>query len=126
MRLAESAFVVALLFYSIAIWSHYLGKRTAIREWIVLLFFFALVIDLWGTIFVCAKASPTTVWDFHTITGFASLGIMAIPFAWASYAWWYGDHRTQVLFSRYSPYAWSLWLTSFLTGIPWSKLAAAP
>ena len=124
MRLIEALFGIALVLYSLAIWSHQLGKEKQLRWRTVLVFGAALKIDAGATFFLCFPAAKTNEWNLHAVTGFASLAIMALHFLWALAAFRFrGKH--EIRFSRWSPYAWGFWLIAFFSGMPWMKFAAA-
>lgn len=113
----EFLFVVALILYTSVIWTHRFRKR--LEKWMVILFGLALVIDMAATIVVCAFAGPLHAWSFHTITGFASLLIMALHFIWAVSAKVLKG-KFEANFSKYSLRAWLLWLAAFISGIPFA------
>ena len=116
MRL-EWLFVVALVLYSAAIWSHKLKKRLAI--WMVTIFGIGLFADVSGTIFLCATVSQSWSLTLHAISGFVSLLIMALHFFWALSAL-VAAGKFGGSFNRFSIYAWGLWLVAFCSGIPLS------
>ncbi len=115
MRPLESLFVIALLCYSLAIWSH---KAThALRAWMVWIFGAGLAADVGGTIFLCATASARLTPTLHTVSGFISILIMALHFSWALIAFM-TQGKYEAYFDRFSVYAWCLWLVAFCSGIP--------
>lgn len=109
----ELLFVLALVLYSTAIWADRFGKK--LKPWMIWTFGFALCADAAGTILLCATVTDAFRVNVHTLTGAASLLIMALHFAWALLAARKGS-RTEELFRRCSVAAWSLWLVSFLSG----------
>lgn len=115
MRVAlESLFFVALILYSTAIWSHRL--KGTLLPWMVLIFGIAFTTDALGTILLCGRAAGGWEFTLHTVSGLISLIIMGFHFLWALRA----KHRGGLFerrFHRYSPWAWGLWLVSFMTGI---------
>ena len=111
----EFLFVIALVFYTLVVWVHKIKNR--LELWMVVVFGIALAIDTVATVIVCVLANQLWAWNPHTITGFASLVIMATHFIWAvETKIWSGDW--EIYFHRYSPYAWFLWLVAFFSGIP--------
>jgi uncharacterized repeat protein (TIGR03987 family) len=117
MQSLEFLFVIALILYSVVIWTHKFKKRLDL--WMISVFGGALLIDTIATIIVCVAVSSSWLWNIHTITGLASLLIMAIHFAWAYGALQFHG-ELEKYFNRYSLYAWSLWLVAFITGIPYN------
>jgi len=116
MRILELLFVGALILYTTVILSH--KFRKSLSGWMVWVFGLALTADTAGTIFVCIVAAKRWIWNLHTISGLASLVIMAVHFVWALLAinkkW-----KFEVYFNRFSIWAWLLWLVAFVSGIPW-------
>ena len=115
MRPLEFLFVIALIFYTIAILSH--KKMGVLKLWMIVVFGIGLLADLSGTIFLCVLHSAGWVWNLHTISGLAALVIMFLHFVWALLSLLKKD-QFEEKFNRYSVYAWCLWLISFMSGIP--------
>ena len=114
MRAPESLFLMALAFYTTAIFSSWASRRLA--RWMIVVFGLGLLADASGTIILCGIGSRW-IWTLHSIAGLAALLIMTLHFVWAALAAknlgrWYA------LFHRCSIMAWSVWLLSFVTGIP--------
>jgi uncharacterized repeat protein (TIGR03987 family) len=108
-------FVIALLLYSVVIWTHKINKE--LLYWMMVAFGIAFFLDAFATVVVCANAKAGWTWNLHTITGLASLLIMGLHFVWAvgAYA---NVGKLGKYFDRYSVYAWVLWLVAFVSGIP--------
>lgn len=115
MRSLELLFVVAMVLYSFVIWSHKFSGKLSF--WMVWLFGFGLIADIGGTVLLCVAAADRWTWTLHTVSGLASLLIMALHFVWAVLATSReGNWKTH--FDRYSIYAWCLWMFAFVSGIP--------
>jgi uncharacterized repeat protein (TIGR03987 family) len=106
--------IAALIFYSSAIWSEKFIKK--LKLWIVVVFFTGFLCDLTGTSIMSIKATKTNL-NIHTICGFSALVIMFLHLLWAILAL-KRRGKAQELFSRFSVYAWAVWLAAFITGIP--------
>ena len=115
MRSLELLFVVAMVLYSFVIWSHKFSRKLDL--WMVWLFGFGLIADIGGTVFLCVAAATRWTWTLHTVSGFASLLIMAFHFAWAVLAT-SKEGNWKTYFDRFSVYAWCLWMVAFASGIP--------
>jgi len=111
----EWLFVVALLLYSFVIWSHQFKK--SFSPWMVWLFGIGLAADMSGTAFLCVAAASRWVFNLHTVSGLASLVIMALHFGWALLSIILGG-RFEVYFKHWSIVAWFIWLIAFVSGIP--------
>ncbi len=115
MRPLETLFVVALLLYSLVIWSHQFKKR--LSPWMVWLFGIGLTADISGTVFLCVMATSNFIFNLHTIFGLISLLIMALHFGWALLSIILCG-RFEAYFKRWSVVAWFIWLGAFVSGIP--------
>lgn len=115
MRALEWLFVAALVLYSLVIWAHRVKRK--LYPWMVRVFGLALTADIIGTIFLCAMNSKGWALTFHTVSGFASLLIMALHFSWALLALAV-RRKFEIYFNRFSIYAWCLWLAAFISGVP--------
>jgi uncharacterized repeat protein (TIGR03987 family) len=113
MRSLEWFFFAAFILYSLAIWADRL--RGTLRPWMVGVFAAGLAADTAGTLIICSSAFDAFRINLHTLTGAASLVIMAVHFLWALLALRLGPIHA-VRFRRWSPFAWSLWLLSFFSG----------
>lgn len=114
MRYLELLFIVALVLYTVAIFSH--KFKGELERWMISVFGLGLLADISGTLFLCILHSKGWKWNLHTISGLAALVIMALHFGWALLA------KTKVQFNesfeKYSLYAWCLWILAFVSGIP--------
>jgi len=102
----------ALVFYTIAIWSERFKKE--LKLWMLLVFITAFLCDLGGTSIMFFTSRSL---NLHSISGYTALSIMSAHLWFAIEATrgktWYAK-----VFSRYSLYAWLLWLLAFVSGIP--------
>lgn len=115
MRSLELFFVVAMLLYSFVIWTHKFSRKLDL--WMVWLFGFGLLADVSGTVLLCVAAAARWTWTPHTLSGLASLLIMAVHFVWAVLAT-RKEGNWKTYFDCYSVYAWCLWMFAFVSGIP--------
>lgn len=113
MRPLESLFFIALALYSVAIWADWFNG--ALKRWMIWTFGLALCADTAGTFLLCMNLSGAFRVTLHTVSGAASLLIMALHFTWAVLAVRRGE-RYERLFRRWSLLAWAIWLVSFLSG----------
>jgi uncharacterized repeat protein (TIGR03987 family) len=104
----------AFLLYSTAIWSERFIKR--LKLWMVIVFITGFLCDLTGTTMMYIKAGKI-IFNIHGGSGLAALLIMFLHLIWAILAL-KKRGKAQELFSRFSVYAWGVWLMAFLTGIP--------
>ena len=106
--------ILALLFYSISIWSEKFEK--VIKPWMVMMMFTAFTCDMIGTGMMFMKSDGHIVGS-HMICGYIALVIMSVHLIWAFMA---AENmgKAQEWFNRFSIYAWCLWIIAFLSGIP--------
>lgn len=109
----ELLFVLAAILYTVAIWAD--RRRRKLEPWMLWTFGAALSADTAGTILLCATVTDAFRVNVHTITGIASLLIMAAHFVLALLAVLKSE-RYETFFRRWSLWAWSLWLVSFFSG----------
>ena len=69
------------------------------------MFGFGLIADVGGTVLLCVAASARWTWTLHTVSGLASLLIMALHFVWAVLAT-SKEGNWKSYFDRFSVYAW--------------------
>lgn len=106
--------VSALVLYSTAIWSERITN--GLKLWMVLIFTLGFLCDLIGTTIMRLRATKIVV-NTHSICGYIALIIIFLHLIWAILAI-IKHGKSEVYFSRFSVYAWTIWLIAFLTGIP--------
>lgn len=106
--------LLALVLYTIAIWSE--KFMNDLLPWMISVFSIGFVCDLLGTSVMFFRSSQHNI-NFHTICGYLALLIMGLHLAWAITAL-KKQGKAVKLFSRFSVYAWCIWLVAFVTGIP--------
>lgn len=105
---------LALCLYSLAIWSEKLKRSLA--PWMIRVFALGFACDVLGTSIMFARSQGGPI-SLHVCCGYAALAIMGLHLAWALAAAKKGGQAAR-LFSRFSVYAWCIWLSAFVTGIP--------
>ena len=114
MLFAVILIMAALLLYSTAIWSEKFVKK--LKLWMVVIFITGFLCDLTGTTMMYISAGKI-IFNIHGGAGLAALLIMFLHLIWAILAL-SKRGKAQELFSRYSVYAWGVWLIAFISGIP--------
>jgi uncharacterized repeat protein (TIGR03987 family) len=103
---------LALLFYSIGVWSERIQGRL---EWWHLGFFVAgLVCDTWGTGLMFDFAGGMT-FDIHGVTGLIAIVLMLIHAAWAAVVLVRKDEAWIGKFHRFSVAVWVVWLVPYFS-----------
>jgi len=107
---------LALLFYSIGVWSERLSRY--LRPWHVACFWTGFIFDVSGTIAMHRLADGVfDILEPHTLTGQIALWLMFIHAVWASVATRRGSERTLTTFHRYSLFVWLVWLVPYFGGM---------
>ncbi len=104
---------LALVFYSIGVWSERLAGR--LKGWHLVFFWGGLAFDTAGTgmMFEIAGGIGT---DIHSITGLAAIILMVIHAAWATVVLLRRDEKAITSFHRFSVFVWAIWLVPYFTG----------
>ncbi|WP_232696040.1 HsmA family protein [Brevibacillus daliensis] len=116
MLAAVIAINMALIFYTIGVWSE---KRAGeLKKGHLGLFSLGLVCDVIGTSLMSMIANASGEVNFlHGLTGTAALVLMLVHTAWAAIVLWKKD-RTQIeKFHRYSIFVWAIWLIPYFLGV---------
>ncbi len=103
---------LALVFYSIGVWSERLAGR--LKPWHLVFFWLGLVCDTWGTGLMFAYAGGVT-FDIHGVTGTIAIVLMFIHAIWATVVLIRRDERWITRFHTLSVIVWVIWLVPFLS-----------
>lgn len=104
---------LALVFYSIGVWSERFSGR--LKGWHLIFFWTGLVFDTTGTGIMMEMAGGLT-FDIHGFTGLVAILLMLVHAIWASVVLWRKNERAIVNFHRFSVVVWLIWLIPYLTG----------
>jgi len=107
--------IFALILYSTAIFRERMLKQ--IKPWILTIFSLGFICDLSGTSMMFLSATNKFNFSLHIVAGYLALTIMSIHLIWAITAT-IKKGKSQERFTKYSIYAWAVWLIAFLSGIP--------
>ncbi|MBU3146049.1 HsmA family protein [Clostridium sp. CF012] len=109
---------LALLFYTIGVWSEKL--QGTLKPWHLGLFLLGLICDTTGTILMdsIAKSSVEVVSGFnlHGVTGVIAIGLMLIHAIWAAVVLIKKDENMIAKFHKFSIIVWIIWLVPFISG----------
>ena len=103
---------LALVFYSIGVWSERFAGR--LKPWHLAFFWSGLACDTIGTgmMFEMAGGMSFTV---HAVTGLLAILLMLIHAVWATIVLVRKDERMIRSFHRFSLAVWLIWLVPFLS-----------
>ena len=104
---------LALVFYSIGVWSERLAGR--LKGWHLIFFWTGLVFDTIGTGIMMDMAGGLT-WDIHGLTGVVAILLMLIHAVWATVVLVKKDERMIRNFHKFSVLVWLIWLVPYVSG----------
>ena len=107
---------LALLFYSIGVWSERVTKY--LKSWHVATFWIGFSFDVTGTTamhFISDK--PFSLTDIHTLTGQLALWLMLAHAIWATRVVRKDKSDLRKNFHRYSLMVWLIWLIPYFGGM---------
>lgn len=104
---------LALVFYSIGVWSERFAGR--LKNWHLIFFWCGFIFDTTGTgiMFEIARAIGV---DIHSITGILAIVLMFIHAIWATVVLICKDEKAINNFHHFSVVVWIIWLIPYLTG----------
>jgi uncharacterized repeat protein (TIGR03987 family) len=114
--LSTSTITLALVFYSIGVWSERLSRY--LRPWHVVSFWLGLAFDVTGTACMHLLATrPFSLADPHTLTGQLALWLMLVHAIWATRVVRSGSESVRAGFHRFSLVVWLIWLVPYIGGM---------
>ena len=113
---------LALLFYSIGVWSERLQGR--LKPWHLAFFCLGLVCDTWGTWLMFEMAGGFT-FDVHGLTGTLAILLMLIHAVWAALVLVRKDEKLIANFHKFSVAVWLIWLVPYFSPMLFRMAGAA-
>lgn len=107
-------FTLALLFYSIGIWSDY--KHKQLKAWHLYMFALGVLTDSLGTWLMYLYVGHL-IFTAHSIAGFLGLFLMIFHAVWAYLVFNSRNAGLQQTFHRFSLGVWFFWLVSYVSGL---------
>lgn len=104
---------LALIFYSIGVWSERFAGR--LKGWHLIFFWTGLVFDTTGTGIMFEMAGKIGS-DIHSITGILAILLMLIHAIWATAVLILKNEKAIMNFHHFSVAVWVIWLIPYLTG----------
>ncbi|MFV9674740.1 MAG: HsmA family protein [Anaerolineales bacterium] len=104
---------LALVFYTVGVWSERLAGR--LKAWHLIFFWGGLVFDTVGTGMMMEMAGGLT-FDIHGVTGVLAILLMFVHAAWASMVLIRKNESAIANFHRFSVLVWVIWLVPYFTG----------
>ncbi len=110
---------LALVFYTTGVFLEHRSKQLNFRH--LILFLSGLVFDTTGTLIMGSIATHTeTVTggiNWHALTGFAAILLMAFHAIWAIFVLIRKDEKMQKVFHKFSLLVWLIWLIPYISGV---------
>jgi len=110
--LASIIITLALVFYSIGVWSERIAGR--LKNWHLVFFVLGLICDTWGTGLMLDFAGGMTS-DIHGITGLIAILLMLIHAVWAFIVLRKKDENAIQNFHKFSVVVWFIWLIPYFS-----------
>ena len=104
---------LALVFYSIGVWSERIAGR--LKPWHLIFFWLGLICDTVGTAMMMEMAGGLT-FGVHGVTGVAAILLMVVHAVWATVVLIRKDEVAIRNFHKFSVAVWVVWLIPYLSG----------
>ena len=104
---------LALIFYSIGVWSERIVGR--LKAWHLIFFWGGLVFDTVGTGIMFEIAGGIGA-DIHSVTGIVAILLMLVHAIWASVVLVLKNEKAITNFHHFSVFVWVVWLVPYFTG----------
>ena len=107
---------LALLFYSVGVWSERFSKY--LKPWHVVTFWIGFTFDVCGTLAMhYISDNPFDLTNMHTLTGQIALWLMLAHATWATSVVRKNKTTLRQNFHRYSLIVWLIWLIPYIGGM---------
>jgi uncharacterized repeat protein (TIGR03987 family) len=103
---------LALLFYSIGVWSEQIQGR--LKVWHTAFFWLGLVCDTWGTGMMFEYVGGMS-YDIHGFSGALAIALMFVHAIWATVVLVRKDEKMIVNFHKFSIFVWLVWLIPYFS-----------
>jgi uncharacterized repeat protein (TIGR03987 family) len=110
--LATIIITVALVFYSIGVWSERIQGR--LKPWHLVFFILGLICDTWGTTMMIDFVGGMA-FDIHGISGMTAIILMFIHAIWAAVVLVRKDENAIENFHKFSVLVWVIWLIPYFS-----------
>ena len=113
---------LALLFYSIGVWSERIQGR--LKVWHTVFFWMGLVCDTWGTSLMFEMAGGMQ-FDIHSISGVLAIALMFVHAIWATIVLAKKEEKMILKFHKFSVFVWLVWLIPYFSPMVFQIMEAA-
>ena len=112
MNIAFIMINLALIFYSVGVWSERIKGK--LKTWHLIFFWAGIICDTWGTGLMFDMADGLT-FDIHGISGMAAILLMFVHAVWASIVLIRKDEKMILKFHKISVFVWAIWLIPYFS-----------
>lgn len=112
---AVIAINLALLFYTIGVWSE--KKQGILKRWHLITFWLGFLFDTIGTTLMGTLVSGGFRFNFHGITGVLAIVLMLFHAIWATVVLVRNQESMKQNFHKLSIAVWFIWLIPFISGM---------
>jgi uncharacterized repeat protein (TIGR03987 family) len=112
--LALVLITLALIFYSIGVWSERIAGR--LKSWHLVFFWGGFVFDTTGTGIMLEMAGGIK-FDLHGLTGLIAILLMLVHSVWATAVLLRNDEHMMLNFHKFSLVVWLIWLVPYFSGL---------
>ncbi len=109
--ISTALITLALIFYSIGVWSERLAER--LKRWHLIFFWGGLACDTTGTGIMFEIAGGIGI-NIHSITGMIAILLMLVHAVWATTVLILKNERAITRFHHFSVFVWVVWLIPYL------------
>lgn len=113
---------LALVFYSIGVWSERFSGK--LQVWHLIFFWCGIICDTWGTGLMFEMAGGLT-YDVHGLTGLLAILLMFIHAVWATVVLVKKDEKWITNFHKFSVTVWVIWLIPYFSPMVLRMLGSA-
>lgn len=111
--IAATLISLALILYSIGVWSERLSRR--LKKWHLIFFWSGFTCDTLGT-GIMFDMSGGIGYSVHSLTGVSAIVLMCIHAIWATVVLTLKNERAIANFHHFSVFVWVIWLIPYLNG----------
>ena len=105
---------LALVFYSIGVWSEKIQGN--LKKWHLITFWIGFAFDTTGTTLMSKIENDGFKLNFHGITGLLAIVLMLIHAVWATIVLIRNNETERNNFHKFSIVVWVIWLIPFVSG----------
>lgn len=111
---AVISITLALIFYTIGVWSE--KQQGVLKKWHLIVFWCGFIFDTTGTTIMSIIAKNGFQLNFHGITGLLAIALMLFHAVWATIVLIKGDEKSKINFHKFSVVVWFIWLIPYISG----------